>query len=62
MTAVEREEVPRPGPGQVLIAMRRALIHPADLNTIEGTYGMVRPPPAVGGGEGAGVVEEIGMG
>ena len=62
VTAVEREEVPRPGPGQVLIAMRRALIHPADLNTIEGTYGMVRPPPAVGGGEGAGVVEEIGMG
>lgn len=60
--AVEREEVPRPGPGQVLIAMRRAPIHPADLNTIEGTYGTVRPPPAVGGGEGAGVVEETGTG
>lgn len=62
VTSVEREEVPRPGPGQVLIAMRRAPIHPADLNTIEGTYGTARPPPAVGGGEGAGVVEEMGTG
>jgi trans-2-enoyl-CoA reductase len=62
VVAVEAEDVPPAGAGQARIAMRRAPIHPADLNTIEGTYGTPRPPPAVGGGEGCGVVEELGSG
>lgn len=59
---VRRERVPFPGPGQALVAMRRAPIHPADLNTIEGTYGIPREPPAVGGGEGVGVIAKVGAG
>ncbi|NUN93239.1 MAG: zinc-binding dehydrogenase [Verrucomicrobiae bacterium] len=59
---VAREEIPPPGPGEALVAMRRAPIHPADLNTLEGTYGIPREPPAVGGGEGVGVIAKIGDG
>ncbi|MCC7518779.1 MAG: 2-enoyl thioester reductase domain-containing protein [Verrucomicrobiae bacterium] len=59
---IERQPVPPLEPDQVLVAMRRAMIHPADLNTIEGTYGIPRPPPAVGGGEGVGVIVEVGPG
>lgn len=46
-----------PGPGEVLVRMCAAPINPADLNTIEGTYGVKLELPATPGIEGSGVVE-----
>jgi NADPH:quinone reductase-like Zn-dependent oxidoreductase len=46
-----------PGPGEVLVRILAAPINPADLNTIEGTYGVKPPLPATPGIEGCGVVE-----
>ena len=51
-----------PGAGQVLVRMLAAPINPADLNTIEGTYGVKPALPAVPGIEGCGVVEASGSG
>jgi len=48
---------PSPGPGEVRVRLLAAPINPADLNTIEGTYGEKLPLPAVPGIEGSGVVE-----
>ena len=47
-----------PAPGEVLVRMLAAPINPADLNTVEGTYGVKLELPAVPGIEGCGVVEE----
>lgn len=47
----------QPGNGEVLVRIAAAPINPADLNTIEGTYGVKPPLPAVPGIEGCGVVE-----
>ena len=47
-----------PAPGEVRVAILAAPINPADLNTIEGTYGVKPSLPAVPGIEGCGVVEE----
>lgn len=44
--------------GHVLVRMLAAPINPADLNTIEGTYGVKPPLPATPGIEGCGVVED----
>jgi mitochondrial enoyl-[acyl-carrier protein] reductase / trans-2-enoyl-CoA reductase len=52
--------VPQPQPHQVRIAMRYAPINPADLNTIEGTYGRLPALPATPGNEGCGVIEACG--
>ena len=58
---VESRDLAAPGPRQALVRMASAPINPADLNKIEGRYGNEPGPlPAVGGGEGAGVVEAIG--
>ena len=46
-----------PDPGDVLIRVLAAPINPADLNIIEGTYGVRPPLPATPGIEGCGVVE-----
>jgi NADPH:quinone reductase-like Zn-dependent oxidoreductase len=48
---------PPPPAGEVLVRISAAPINPADLNTIEGTYGVKPPLPAVPGIEGCGVVE-----
>ena len=45
------------GGGDVLVRILAAPINPADLNTIEGTYGVKPPLPATPGIEGCGVVE-----
>ena len=45
-----------PAHGEVLVRILAAPINPADLNTIEGTYGVKPPLPAVPGIEGCGVV------
>jgi trans-2-enoyl-CoA reductase len=49
-----------PDPGQVLIRILAAPINPADLNTVEGTYGVKLPLPGTPGIEGCGVVEASG--
>lgn len=49
-----------PGAGEVLVKILAAPVNPADLNTIEGTYGVKPPLPAVPGIEGCGVVEASG--
>lgn len=46
-----------PETGEVLVRILAAPINPADLNTIEGTYGVKLDLPAVPGIEGCGVVE-----
>lgn len=46
-----------PAAGEVLVRILAAPINPADLNTIEGTYGVKPGLPAVPGIEGCGVVE-----
>ncbi len=48
----------QPGTGEVLVRLSAAPINPADLNTIEGTYGTKLELPAVPGIEGCGIVEE----
>ncbi len=56
------EEIPvvAPGPGEVLVRMRRAPINPADINVIEGTYGILPTLPATVGNEGVGEVVAVG--
>ena len=49
-----------PAAGEVLVRISAAPINPADLNTIEGTYGVKPALPAVPGVEGCGVVEASG--
>lgn len=43
----------------VLVEMRLSPVNPADINTIQGKYPITPPLPAVGGGEGVGVVREV---
>ncbi|WP_163156470.1 zinc-binding dehydrogenase [Bradyrhizobium uaiense] len=52
----------RPGPGEVIIAMTLAPIHPADLLLARGFYGVRPKLPAVLGGEGVGRVLQAGDG
>ncbi len=46
-----------PAAGEVLVRLLAAPVNPADLNTIEGTYGVKPALPAVPGIEGCGIVE-----
>ncbi len=62
VVAVQQTEAPRPGPGEVRVKMQMAPINPADINKIEGKYGVRPELPAVGGIEGAGVVDAAGDG
>lgn len=57
---VESRPPPEPGPGELLIEMLAAPVNPADLNVIEGTYGVLPKPPATIGNEGAGRVAALG--
>src|SRR5260221_1720187 len=57
---VEASELPDPQPHEALVRMLAAPINPADLNLIEGKYGIRPELPAVMGIEGAGRVEETG--
>ena len=60
VVAVETWDVPNPGPGQVLVKMLAAPINPADINYIEGVYGIKPALPAVAGLEGCGEVMACG--
>ena len=53
---------PEPGPGAVRVRLTHRSLNPADLHTILGHYGALPGLPAVGGHEGAGVVEALGEG
>ncbi|MDB6148638.1 MAG: Alcohol dehydrogenase zinc-binding domain protein [Chthoniobacter sp.] len=53
-------ELPSIEPHEALVRMIAAPINPADLNVIEGKYPIRPELPGVPGGEGIGVVEEVG--
>jgi mitochondrial enoyl-[acyl-carrier protein] reductase / trans-2-enoyl-CoA reductase len=55
-------EVPAPGPGEALVALRAAGIHYSDLGLINGTYGRALALPAIAGREGVGEVVALGPG
>jgi len=59
---LQNRPVTAPGPGQLLLRMLLAPVNPADLNLIEGTYGIKPTVPFVCGNEGVGVVEALGPG
>lgn len=59
---LEESSLPEPAAGEVRVRIDRASINPADLNVIEGTYGIKPPLPAVPGNEGTGLVEALGSG
>lgn len=59
---LQKRETAPASPGQLRLRMRLAPINPADLNLIEGTYGIKPPLPAFCGNEGLGIVEEVGPG
>lgn len=52
--------VPDVGPGDVSVDMLMCPINPADINIIQGVYAIKPQFPAVGGGEGVGVVTNVG--
>ena len=54
--------VPTPGPGQVLVRVRRAAVNPSDLHYLAGEYGLPRRPDAAAGFEGTGEVVACGPG
>ncbi len=56
------QELPAPGPGEVLVALRCGAIHYSDLGLINGTYGKAWSLPAVAGREGVGEVVALGSG
>ncbi|OXB77886.1 UNVERIFIED_CONTAM: hypothetical protein H355_000641 [Colinus virginianus] len=62
MVWLKELELPALGHSDVLIKMLAAPINPADINTIQGTYALLAPLPAVAGNEGVGRVLEVGPG
>jgi len=52
--------LPEPRGGEVRVRMLYAPINPSDINTLEGTYGELRPLPDIPGNEGIGIVEKVG--
>lgn len=56
---VRERDIPKPGPGQLLVKVESAALNPADWKIREkGVF--IRSFPAVMGCEGAGTVQEIG--
>lgn len=58
---LDEERLPEPKPGQVIVRMISAPVNPADINTLEGTYGEKREMPFIPGNEGVGRVERVGL-
>ncbi|MEO6847063.1 MAG: 2-enoyl thioester reductase domain-containing protein [Chthoniobacterales bacterium] len=58
--AIRSIELREPQQGEVLVRMLYAPINPSDINTLEGTYGALRPLPDTPGNEGIGIVESVG--
>jgi len=57
---VEKEKLADLKDNEVQIKMLAAPINPADINYIQGRYGIMEKLPAVGGNEGCGVVVKVG--
>lgn len=57
---VRTKEVPRPGPGELLVQMIACPINPSDLIPISGAYAHRIALPMVPGYEGVGIVREVG--
>ena len=55
-------EVPKPGPGQVLIRIEAAVINPSDIYMMQGDYSGTFQFPLTPGSEGSGVVIATGGG
>jgi len=49
-----------PAEGEALVLMEMAVVHPSDLGMIGGTYGRLRPLPAIAGREGVGRIAKLG--
>jgi len=59
---VAEVQMPRPGPGEVLVRVAASPVNPSDLMFITGNYGFKKPLPATPGFEGSGTVVESGSG
>ncbi|MEX0332509.1 MAG: 2-enoyl thioester reductase domain-containing protein [Puniceicoccaceae bacterium] len=59
---VETRPVPDPGPGEVLLQVLAAPVHPSDFGMILGKYGQLKELPAIAGREGVAVVKAAGEG
>lgn len=59
---VESRRLPPPAAGEVQVKMLAAPINPADLNILEGKYGILPTLPAVVGNEGVGEITALGEG
>lgn len=57
---IKEMSLPDPGPGEVRLKMTYAPVNPADLNLIEGVYGVKPELPSAVGVEGVGSVEALG--
>ncbi len=53
---------PAPGPGEILVRVRMAPVHPSDLHIVRGRFGRQPRPPASPGLECIGTVEGLGPG
>lgn len=53
---------PRPGPGEVVVAVRAAALNHLDLFVLRGLPGLAVSFPHIGGADGSGVVAEVGDG
>lgn len=51
-----------PGPGEVVIRMEAAAMHIADVRTVQGTLGLMKPVPRAPGYEGVGRIARVGAG
>jgi NADPH:quinone reductase-like Zn-dependent oxidoreductase len=51
-----------PGPGEVVIRMEAAAMHIADVRTVQGTLGLMKPLPRAPGYEGVGRIARVGAG
>lgn len=60
--ALSERPDPRPGPGEVLVAMKAASVNYRDLLTVQGKYNPKQPLPLIPCSDGVGVVEEVGPG
>ena len=59
---LEELPLPKPGPGEVLLRVLVAPVHPSDFGMILGKYGRLKSLPAVAGREGVAEVMETGDG